>query len=113
MVHIAVGGDDRRLVGLAARAAEQFLVPGMMSLRQRLIIGIELEHGFADELLARDAEELFPCRVDPEVVPLGVLEEDRLRDGLDQLLDEAQLLPQHFRRARGGRVLGERKRACT
>jgi len=111
VMHLAIGGDDRRLVGLATWAAEQLLVLGVMLFRQLGIVGIELEHRFADEPLARNAEELFPCLVDPEISPLlGVLEKDRLGHRLDQLLDKGKLLAQSFGGARGNRVLGELER---
>jgi hypothetical protein len=108
---LAPGITDRRLVGLAARAREQVEVLLVVSPGELGRVRIQLEHRFADELLPRDAEKALPGAVDAQIAPVRALEEDRLRHGLDQLLDEGELLAQAFRGAHAARVLGELQRA--
>ena len=82
-----------------------------MFARQFLVVGIKLEDGLADELIARNAEELLPCLVHAEIASVGRLEENRLRHRFYELLNETQLLPQPPRAAHGGCLFGQPQRA--
>ncbi len=89
-----VAGRDLDLVALAAGPLPELVVHRQMLGGDPWALRIQVGDLLADEVLARDAEELFPRPVDAEVAAVARLEEDRHRQHVDQLLREALRLGQ-------------------
>ena len=83
---------DNRLVSLHAPRRQQFGILGRM---QRSLLGAQqIMNGLAEHLLARCLDEQFEGPVQAQVTAIAILQVERQRDGLDQLLDQVQLILQ-------------------
>ncbi len=86
----AVRVGDRAFVDLGGPGLHQLPVGPVVDRRQ---IGWgDVMHGLAQQTLAVDADIGFEGLVATEITELGVLEKDRIRQGVDQHLNEMQLL---------------------
>ena len=86
---LSVGSRDGRLVHLGTGALPQHLIHRVQPLRDLAVGGVEVMHRFADERFPGHTEELFPRAVHAEIAPVGAFEENRIRQGFDQLLRHA------------------------